>query len=238
MSVSGGLYGPDGELRQAIEVLPSAPNLALEAEIARAAAAGEPHPLLSTQWQTGQQGVGVQAGSAERAALAGIHGVFKAELFDEFGNLKEVREGENLITDAGDGYYAAKAIAGIGPANPAAPTAANGMKLGTGTTAAAKSGAGGALVTYLTASNLPFDTSWPVVVNLGAGLGQVGEYKTTWGAGVATNAALTEAVIVNDQATNATSTAANTYHRIVFTAINKLAADTLVITWRAKFLGV
>jgi hypothetical protein len=113
-----------------------------------------------------------------------------------------------------------------------------GMKLGTGVTAAAKAGAGAALVTYKTASNLPFDAAFPVTQNLGAGLGVNGQYKTTWGAGVATDAALTEAVIVNDSAANATSTAANTAHRVVFTAINKTATDTLVITWNAKFLGV
>jgi hypothetical protein len=43
---------------------------------------------------------------------------------------------------------------------------------------------------------------------------------------------------VNDAATDATSTAANTSHRVVFTAINKTASDSLVITWNAKFLGV
>ena len=62
-------------------------------------------------------------------------------------------------------------------------------------------------------------------------------YKTTWGAGVATNSAITEAVIVNDQATNATTTAANTISRITFTAVNKGASDTLAITWSHKFLG-
>lgn len=160
------------------------------------------------------------------------------QLYDEDGNLKDELRGGNLITDAGDLYYAGKAIAAIAPASPSAPTAMSGMKLGTGTTAAAKSGAGAALVTYLTASNLAFDASFPATQNLGAGLGVNGQYKTTWGAGVATNSAITEAVIVNDAATNATTTAANTSHRIVFTAINKLAGDTLVITWNAKFLGV
>lgn len=143
----------------------------------------------------------------------------------------------NLITDAGDLYIAGKVIVAIGPANPTAPTAANGMKLGTGVTAAAKSGAGGALVTYLTASNLAFDATFAATNNLGAGLGVESRYKTTWGAGVATNSAITECAIVNDQATNATTSAANTYSRIVFTAINKGAFDSLAITWAWKFLG-
>ncbi|MEO5664882.1 MAG: hypothetical protein ABIR39_16555 [Nocardioides sp.] len=156
---------------------------------------------------------------------------------DQFGRLKDAQPFTNLITDAGDLYYAGKAIAAIAPANPAAPTAATGMKLGTGTTAAAKAGAGGALVTYLTASNIAFDATYPQTANLGAGLGVNAVYKTTWAAGVATNAAITEAVIDNDSATNATSTAANTYSRVVFTAVNKGASDTLAITWNHKMLG-
>lgn len=160
------------------------------------------------------------------------------EVYGPDGQLKEERRGGNLITDAGDLYYAGMAIALVSPAAPAQPTKMSGMKLGTGTTAAAKSGAGAALVTYLSASNLAFDASFPATQNLGAGLGVNGQYKTTWAAGVATNAAITEAVIVNDAGTNATSTAANTSHRIVFTAVNKGASDTLVITWNAKFLGV
>ena len=156
---------------------------------------------------------------------------------DEHGRLTQCQPFANLITDAGDLYYAGKAIVGISPANPSAPTAMSGMKLGTGTTAAAKAGAGGALVTYKTASNVVFDATFPSTANLGAGLGVNAVYKTTWPAGTATDAALTEAVIVNDAATNATSTAANTASRVVFTAVNKGASDTLAITWNHKFLG-
>jgi hypothetical protein len=165
-------------------------------------------------------------------------GNFLLQLFDEHGNLKDERRGSNLITDAGDLYYAGMAIALVAPAAPAQPTKMTGMKLGTGTTAVAKAGAGAALVTYISASNNPFDATFPVTVNLGAGLGVNGQYKTTWAAGDVTNAAITEAVICNDAGTDATSSAANTAHRIVFGAINKAAGDSLVITWNAKFLGV
>lgn len=160
------------------------------------------------------------------------------QLFDADGNLKDERRGSNLITDNGDLYYATRAIAGVLPSNTADATKVTGMKLGTGSTAAAKNGAGAALVTYLSASNKAFDASFPAIVNLGAGLGVNGQYKVTWGAGVATNAAIAEAVIVDDSSTDATSTAGHTTHRITFTAINKGASDTLVITWNAKFLGV
>jgi len=160
------------------------------------------------------------------------------QLFDENGDLKDERRGGNLITDAGDLYYAGMAIALVTPAAPAQPTKMTGMKLGTGSTAVAKAGAGAALVTYISGSNNPFDATWPVTANLGAGLGVNGQYKTSWLAGDVTNAAITEAVICNDAGTDATSTAANTAHRIVFTAINKAASDSLIITWNAKFLGV
>lgn len=176
----------------------------------------------------------------DRAAAdaAALQGEALIQVVGPDGEVKEERRASNLITDAGDLYYAGKAIALGQPANPAAPTIMSGMKLGTGTTAAAKSGAGAALVTYITGSNNPFDASFPATQNLGAGLGVNGQYKTTWAAGDVTNAAITEAVIVNDAATDATSTAANTAQRVVFTAINKTASDSLVITWNAKFLGV
>lgn len=169
---------------------------------------------------------------------AGLVGFGVIELRDERDRLKLVLPFANLITTLGDQYYAQKAIVGISPAAPSAPTAVNGMKLGTGTTAAAKSGAGGALITYKTASNVAFDASFPVAAAVaGTDTGWTASYKTTWAAGVATDTALTEAVIVNDQASNATSTAANTIARIVFSAVNKGASDSLAITWAHKFLG-
>jgi hypothetical protein len=167
----------------------------------------------------------------------GLVGFGVVELRDRRGLLIEAQPFANLITDAGDLYYATRGIAAVSPATPADATKVNGMKLGTGTTAAAKNGAGAALVTYLTASNVVFDATFPSTSNLGAGLGVQAVYKTTWAAGTATNTAITEAAIVNDQATNATTTAANSISRVVFTAVNKGASDTLAITWNHKFLG-
>jgi hypothetical protein len=167
----------------------------------------------------------------------GLTGTALIELHNEHGELIHSETIENLITDAGDLYYAGMMIALVTPAAPAQPTKMTGMKLGTGTTAVAKAGAGGALVTYLTATNVAFDATFPSTANLGAGLGVNAVYKTTWVPGVATNGALTEAVIVNDSGTNATSTAANTAARIVFGAVAKAAGDTLSITWNHKALG-
>lgn len=167
----------------------------------------------------------------------GLVGYGIAELIDGDGRLKLVVPFHNLITDAGDLYVAGKMITAIAPASASAPTAATGMKLGTGTTAVAKSGAGGALVTYLTASNAAFDTSYPQTANLGAGLGVNAVYKTTWAAGTATSSTINEVVIVNDSSTNATSTAANTYSRAVITTVNKTSSDSLAVTWNHKALG-
>lgn len=167
-----------------------------------------------------------------------LEGFGTAVLLDEDGAIKEVVEFRNLITDAGDLYYAQKMIAAIAPASPAAPTAMTGMKLGTGSTAASKAGAGAALVTYLAASNVAFDATYPQTANLGSGLGVNAVYRCTWAAGVATSATINEVAMVNDSATNATSSAANTAARAVFgSVINKTATDSLVVTWNHKALG-
>jgi hypothetical protein len=167
----------------------------------------------------------------------GIVGYGIAELRDGDGKLKLLVPFANLITTAGDEYYAKKGITGISPANPSAPTAASGMKLGTGTTAAAKSGAGAALVTYITASNNLFDSTFPSAAAVGGDGGWNATYKTSWAAGDVTNSAITEVVIVNDAATDATSTAANTYSRAIIATVNKGASDSLAITWNHKMLG-
>lgn len=166
-----------------------------------------------------------------------VSGLVTVELHDDDGRLVWQETVHNIITDAGDLYLAQKAIVGISPANASAPTAMTGMKLGTGTTAASKAGAGAALVTYLSASNATFASTYPQTNNLGSGLGVEAVYQCSWAAGTATNSAITEVVIVNDAATNATSSAANTISRAVVTAIDKTATTTLTITWRHKILG-
>lgn len=167
----------------------------------------------------------------------GMVGYGTVVLLDGDMKPKEIEPFVNKITTPGDEYYARRAAAGIGTPNIAQPTLANGMKLGTGTTAVAKSGAGASLVTYEPASNNLFDTTHPALTDLSADTGWDVVYKTSWGAGDVTDGALTEAVIVNDAATDATSSAANTYARIVFAAKNKTADDTLAITWAHTFNG-
>lgn len=166
---------------------------------------------------------------------SGLVGLGVIELRDERDRLKLVLPFANLITTAGDQYYAKMGIVGVSPATPSAPTLAARMKLGTGTTAAAKSGAGAVLVTWLNTS--AFDATFPSAAAVaGTDTGWNATYKTTWAAGTATNSAITEATISTDT-TGAVGLAADTLSRVVFSAVNKGASDSLAITWSHKFLG-
>lgn len=131
----------------------------------------------------------------------------------------------NLITDLGAEMYLERALGIASP--PAAPV---GMKLGTGSTAPAVTGAGSALQTYLTGSNLVFDGGFPTSsLVLGARRGQ---FKCTWGAGVAVTATpITEVVLFNDANANATSTAANTLARALITGGAKDSNAVLTVIW-------
>jgi hypothetical protein len=169
----------------------------------------------------------------ETVDRSGITGVLVIERHDEDGNLLERFEGDNLVTQVGDQVYGERG-GGVSGA-PAAPT---GMRLGTGGTAVAKTGAGAALVTYLAGSNHTFDATYPLSSLQGSSR-QI-QYKATYAAGQATSAsAITEAVIVNDTiGTDATSPAANTISRILVTGISaKAATDSLTVTWNHTLLG-
>lgn len=163
----------------------------------------------------------------------GIVGYGVIELRDEDGQLLLANPFANLITDYGDLYYASMAIALVNPAAPAQPTKATGMQIGSGSTAVAKAGAGGAMVTLL--AGQAFDATFPSTNNLGAGLGVEAVYKTTYAAGTGTGT-VNEATITNGTIGSA-STAGNTVSRILTGAITKGASDSLAITWRHKFLG-
>lgn len=157
-----------------------------------------------------------------------IKGHVVAEMYGPDGKLKTRVAVCNLITAVGDQLYASR---GAGLTSSALPT---GMKLGTGSTAVAKTGAGAALVTYLAGSNKAFDATYPQAT------GGVVTYRRTYAAGEATTASpITEAVIVTDTiATDATSTAANTISRVLLAGIgSKGAGDTLTITWTHTILG-
>jgi hypothetical protein len=169
-----------------------------------------------------------ELGPLPDADKLGMSGHVGWALFDENGEIRNLGAALNLITQIGDQYYGERAS---GIASP--PAQVTGMRLGTGTTAAAKTGAGAAIVTYITASQVGIDATYPQSSLVGANR-QI-RWQSTWGAGVATNAAIAEAVISNENPiTNVAGTAANTIARVYFGAgntVNKAAGDTLVITW-------
>lgn len=139
------------------------------------------------------------------------------------------------------GIYVGTALGagtGFGTATPGQSLgAAAGMKLGTGSTAVAKTGAGAALVTYLTNSHQAFDATYP---QSSLSTGRVITYKVTYAAGKATSAstAITEVVIFLDFLADATSTAANTTARALLAGIgSKQSTDTLTVTWTHTLLG-
>jgi hypothetical protein len=164
--------------------------------------------------------------------VSGITGEVVVELRDADGKLKAREVVTNIVTDTGDQLYGSR---GVGLTTTALPT---GMKLGTGSTAVAKNGAGAALVVYLSNSHQAFDATFPTAVN-SAGAGTTVTFKVTYAAGKATTAsAITECVIVNDTLADATSTAANTVSRVLLTGIgSKASTDTLTVTWTHKLLG-
>lgn len=154
-----------------------------------------------------------------------VEGHVRAVLTDEHGNVKSDQTVKNIITQIGRRYLAQRA------ANIATPEGqATGMKLGTDSaTAAAVTGAGAALVGYITGSHKAFDGTYPQEAVQGNGSRLT--WQASWGAGVATNADIEEVVIVNDVLADATSVAADTLARAIITQVNKGASDTLTVTW-------
>lgn len=136
----------------------------------------------------------------------------------------------NTITQVGDQYYGERAAAVAG-----APNQVTGMKLGTGSTAVAKTGAGSALVTYLSGSQKAIDGSFPAS-SLVSTSRQI-QWKTTWTAGVINGSALREVVLVIDTLADATSSSANTIARALFGPMTLDVLDTLAITWNHLLLG-
>jgi len=158
-------------------------------------------------------------------------GLVVARLYDPDGRLKQEEKGSNLVTDHGDEFMARRSFDD-------AFDIVTGMRLGTGSTAAAKNGAGAAIVTYITGSNEDLDAP-ATHSDLGAGAGYRATHICTWIAGDITNAAIAEVVLSDETPlTDVAGTAANTVARFVFAAtIDKQAGDSLEVTWNIDSLG-
>lgn len=172
---------------------------------------------------------------ADRCGIRG-HGVARLWTPSLFHSdrliLAQQVEFENLVTQVGDQYYGERA-AGIG----SPPAQVTGMRLGTGSTAVAKTGAGAAIVTYTTASQVAISGGFPTSSIPGSA--RRIQWQALWGAGVATASGLNEVVITNETPiTNVAGSAANTIARALLSpVVNKGASDTLTVTWNHDLLG-
>lgn len=139
-----------------------------------------------------------------------VHDNVRIELFDEFGNSKQVEEVHNLVVTTG--------LAHIADALSSSPgqSAMSHMAIGTGGTAAAL--ADTALQTELDRNALTSRTDAGAVIT----------YVGTWAAGDGTGA-ITESGILNN------SSGGTLLARSVFSVVNKAAADTLIITHTITF---
>lgn len=152
-------------------------------------------------------------------------------LYGPDGHVKYEEWGENLVTDYGDQFSAEREYLD-------ATDIVSGMRLGTGNTAAAKNGAGAAIVTYISGSNEDLDGA-ATDSDLGAGSGHRTEYECTWAAGDVTNGAIAEVALSNETPlTDVSGAVGNTVARFVFSStIDKQADDILVVTWQLDKLG-
>jgi hypothetical protein len=138
-----------------------------------------------------------------------LEGHVLVELFGPDGQLKETREVDNLVVDAGKAHIADRLSTTPGQA------AMGWMAIGTGATAPAA--ANTLLGTEIDRNALTSATDAANVVT----------YVGDWAAGDGTNSAIAEAGIFNIVTANTVTMLA----RATFTAINKGASDTLKITW-------
>lgn len=143
----------------------------------------------------------------------------------------------NLITDVGDQLIMERAYGIAG-----APAQIVGMQLGSGVTAASKTGAGAAIVTLVAASLVAIDGGFPTSSQPGgAGTARRVQFRTTWAAGVATSTApaIAEVVLTNQgTGTQTAAPAANTSARaLLSTTVQKAAGDSLIVTWNHDGLG-
>lgn len=162
----------------------------------------------------------------------GIRGTVEWTLTGPDGQTKCHGVTHNLVTQTGDQYYGERAAGITSP-----PAQVTGMKLGTGSTAVAKTGAGAALVTYLSNSHQALDTGFPAS-SLSGSARRI-TWQAVWAAGKATTAsAITEVVLVNETLADATSAASATIARALLSGIAaKASGDTLTVTWNHDVLG-
>ena len=165
------------------------------------------------------------------ADTAGVRGHGVARIIGPDGTVKAEAPFTNLVTDTGDEVIA-EALAGD------SPDLVTGMRLGDDNTAPAKSGAGAAIVSYVSGSAQALDATYPQTSDKGGGDGHRVTYRVTWDAGDATEDGIIEVVLTNAAISDVAGTAANTVARaLLSSAVNKGVDDSLEVTWHVDILG-
>lgn len=163
---------------------------------------------------------------------AGLRGLVHVGLWSPEGDLLVDELVPNLVTRIGDQFYGERAAGISSP-----PGQVTGMQLGTGSTAPAKTGAGAAIVSHVSNSLVAIDALFPS--SSLSGSSRRIQWKTTWGAGVATATGIAEVVLANQSTGVQTAVPeANTIARALLSpTVNKGAGDTLAVTWNHDLLG-
>lgn len=133
------------------------------------------------------------------------------------------RIARNLVTEVGDQVILERA-AGLGIAGPV-----SGMRLGSGTTPASKTGSGAAIDAYIpgTAREL-----YSAPISTLEGSTRRVTYSAQWPAGTFTHGAVTEAVLTNAASiTDSAGSAGDTIARVVFDPIEVTDVNLVVVTW-------
>ena len=156
------------------------------------------------------------------ASALTMTGKVRLELRGPDGNIKEVRETNNLVVNTGEIYVRNIWLAHEG--GPAAPTAMASMKLGTNNTAPAE---GDTLLNTYLVDSVRSGASFSVA----AGATSRMDYTCDWAAGVGTTLnGIQEVGIFNDTA-NANS-GTMLARAIISPLIDKGDSDTVTVTWQ------
>lgn len=149
---------------------------------------------------------------SELKSKMGIKSWMHLELFDEKGNLKEVRDNHNIVTELGDAHVADQ-MSDSGEA------ALGYMAVGTGS---GQTAASVGLAVSLDRNALTSTTQG------GGGADNDVIFVGTWAAADGTGALTEAGILVGDN-----NTSMNYYAD--FAAVNKAAGDSMVVTWTVTF---
>lgn len=161
-----------------------------------------------------------------------VRGFVRAVLRGPDGQIKQIEEGYNLVTDNGDEEIATRVFSD-------AEDIITGMRLGNDSvTAESKAGAGANIVTYISGSQEALD-SVATFSDLGSGLGGRAIHICTWDAGDVIDADIEETVLTSETPiTDVAGAVGNVVARFIFAStIDKQAGDSLEVTWNLDFLG-